>query len=123
MKNFIVILIMITGSFFIGCFGDGDEFSSANLNYENNDDSGTEFTEIRWTVNGAENQNWSGETLSALGDTTTTKAVTEETGLSECIAGGNPAILEYDTGAGPGQALTLSDGATHTFVIESYTKK
>ncbi len=124
MKKFTVILIMIAGAFLVGCFGDnGDDFKSANLNYKNNDTSGTAFTEIRWTANGVANQSWSGETLSAQGQTTTTKAVTEETGISECNADGAPAILEYNTGAGAGQALTLSDGTTNTFIIESFAKK
>ncbi len=124
MKKFTVILIMIAGAFLVGCFGDnGDDFKSANLNYKNNDTSTKSITEIRWTSNGVANQSWSGETLSAQGDTTTTKAVTVETGISECSFDGAPAILEYDTGAGMGQARTLADGSTNTFVIENIAVK
>jgi len=120
MKKFVVILIMIAGSFLIGCFGDDDEFSSASLKYKNNQSGASTIADIRWTSNGSVNQTWS-DTLDTIGEETASKTVTVDTAHSECVADGVTSFLEYDNGSDYSQTLTLSDGSTNTFSIDNVT--
>jgi hypothetical protein len=123
MKKFVIILIMIAGSFFVGCFGGDDEFESAQLKYRNSQDSINSISQIRWVTNAVPNQEWD-ETLTTTGDETVYKEVTTETGISDAVDddSGDTIILEYCE-SGACQALTLSDGSSNTFVIYGTVKK
>ncbi len=123
MKKFVVLLIMIAGSFFVGCFGGDDEFSSAQLKYTNSQTDTTTVEDIKWVANGTTNQTWSG-TLSN-GSSTAYQTITEDTGQSECLGdGGTTYQLEYTDGNGTTQqTLTVSDGSSNTWDITSATAK
>jgi len=121
MKKYLIISLIVTAAFgFTGCNND-EEFSAANVNWQNALGDGTTVDDITWeSIAGIPNQTW-GDPVND-GSSTDTKVVTLETGKGRCIdtdTGGENEILINNTSS----TYILTDGATQTLSITDITAK
>jgi len=125
MKKIIITLMAIASLTFISCAN--DDGTKADLRWKNKT-SATTVEDIKWVSSeGKTDQVWNDSYNS--GTTTNYKGINALAGTGECISGGNPATIEFDTTDYEGtisvttNSATIQENAAATLSIANTAKK